>query len=41
MVEYKNFIGTSDTRKHLKISRIITHEMPVLRILCWWYFGCL
>ena len=38
----KNFNGTRDSIRHLKISRVVSNEMPVLLlILCWCYFSCL
>ena len=38
----KNFNGARDSIRHLKISRVISNEMPVLLlILCWCYFSCL
>ena len=30
---YKNFSGTRDTIRHLKTSRVISNEIPVLLIL--------
>ena len=38
----KNFLGTSDTIRHLKTFKMASNKMPnLLLILCWCYLSCL